>query len=250
MMLAMALSMVSFSMQSCGRKDIIEEDDLAHIYAEMLMTDQWINSTPGIRLIADTSLVYEPILKKYGYTSAEYRNSVEYYLEDPDEYADIMTMTINILDNRLASLRERKVLLQEEKELQDFVKKVASDIRMDETWDYVSRLSDERYGMIDSLSVDWDSLSYYYRMVSVPWSERPDTLQVVDSLAVLDSLPAADSLRLMDSLHVQDSLPSFDTIKKLDLHIENKSEEIKALSKSFFKKNVSKSLTDSLSKVK
>ena len=88
MMLAMSLSMVSFSMQSCGREDVIEEEHLAQIYAEMLMTDQWINSTPGVRMIADTSLVYEPILKKYGYTSAEYRNSVEYYLEDPDEYAD------------------------------------------------------------------------------------------------------------------------------------------------------------------
>ena len=235
MMLAMSLSMVSFSMQSCGREDVIEEEHLAQIYAEMLMTDQWINSTPGVRMIADTSLVYEPILKKYGYTSAEYRNSVEYYLEDPDEYADIMAMTIDILDRRLAFLREQKSLLQEEKELQNFVKKVARDISMDKAWDYVARLEDERFGMIDSLSVEWDTLAYYYRMVSLPWSERVDTLQVADSLAALDSLPPLDSLTSLDSLPPVDSVPSLDSLGiKASLRAFHKN--IKKLSETLFNK--------------
>ena len=50
---------------SC-RKDetkVIPRGKLAKIYAEMLVTDQWITTTPGIRMIADTSLVYEPILE-------------------------------------------------------------------------------------------------------------------------------------------------------------------------------------------
>lgn len=235
MMLAMSLSMVSFFMQSCGREDVIEEEHLAQIYAEMLMTDQWINSTPGVRMIADTSLVYEPILKKYGYTSAEYRNSVEYYLEDPDEYADIMAMTVEILDRRLASLREQKSLLQEEKELQNFVKKVARDISMDKAWDYVARLEDERYGMIDSLSVEWDTLAYYYRMVSLPWSERVDTLQVADSLAALDSLPPVDILPSLDSLPPVDSVPSLDSLGiKASLRAFHKN--IKKLSETLFNK--------------
>ena len=45
---------------------VIPRSKLAEIYAEMFMTDQWIISTPGVRQIADTSLVYEPILEKYG----------------------------------------------------------------------------------------------------------------------------------------------------------------------------------------
>ena len=53
---------------SCNRNEaeVIPRAKLADIYAEMLMTDQWISNTPGMRLIADTSLVYEPILQKCG----------------------------------------------------------------------------------------------------------------------------------------------------------------------------------------
>jgi hypothetical protein len=95
--LASALSMMLLSLNSCKEDGVIDEDDMAQIYAEMLLTDQWINTTPGVRLVADTSLVYEPILKKYGYTSADYRKSVDYYLNDPKTYADIMKKTVKIL---------------------------------------------------------------------------------------------------------------------------------------------------------
>ena len=58
---------------SCGKDEaeVIPRSKLARIYAEMLMTDQWITATSGVRLIADTSLVYEPILEKYGYDIEE-----------------------------------------------------------------------------------------------------------------------------------------------------------------------------------
>ena len=93
---------------------MIDEGDMAKIYAEMLITDQWINTVPSLRVVADTSLVYEPILKKYGYTSADYRTSVEYYLNDPDDFADIMRETIKILDKKLAKLHDKKGDLTEE----------------------------------------------------------------------------------------------------------------------------------------
>ena len=247
----MTLSVMSFSLESCGRKDVIGERDLAHIYAEMLMMDQWINATPGARIIADTSLVYEPILRKYGYTSEVYRNSVEYYLEDPEDYADIMTATIKILDGRLEELRDLKVKQQEDKDRANFVKKIARDIKFDRRWLYVDRLKDERYGKIDSLSVEWDTLTYAYRMKSVPWSEKPDTLQVSDSLAVLDSLPPVDSLPRLDSLDAKDTLPALDTIRQLDFPDDPvKASKTKALrhpDKSLFKKKTKRNASDSLS---
>ena len=59
---AMALSALIF-LASCGRDEaeVIPRDDMSRIYAEMLLTDQWVINTPNIRLIADTSLVYAPI---------------------------------------------------------------------------------------------------------------------------------------------------------------------------------------------
>ena len=55
---------------SCNkdRARVIPRSKLAKIYAEMFITDQWIQNTPNVRTIADTSLVYEPILQKYGFT--------------------------------------------------------------------------------------------------------------------------------------------------------------------------------------
>mgnify|MGYP003445798638 FL=1 len=52
-------------LSSCGKDEaeVIPRAKLAKIYAEMLVTDQWVTSTPGVRMIADTSLVYEPILE-------------------------------------------------------------------------------------------------------------------------------------------------------------------------------------------
>ena len=73
-------------LSSCSGKDgrtVIPRRQLAKIYAEMLVTDQWITSTPGMRMIADTSLVYIPILEKYGYDLDDYLKSVDVYMDDP-----------------------------------------------------------------------------------------------------------------------------------------------------------------------
>ena len=87
---AMALSALIF-LASCGtdEAEVIPRDDMSRIYAEMLLTDQWIINTPNIRLIADTSLVYAPIFEKYGYDTDDYRKSVDHYMDDPERFARI-----------------------------------------------------------------------------------------------------------------------------------------------------------------
>ena len=87
-LMAVTASMLLSVLGSCRDSRVIDEEDMSKIYAEMLMTDQWINSTPDVRRIADTSLVYEPILRKYGYTSEDYRYSINYYLDHDDDFAD------------------------------------------------------------------------------------------------------------------------------------------------------------------
>ena len=54
------LALVALSCSKGPR--VIPRGKMARIYAEMLVTDQWINSTPSVRRMADTSLVYEHIL--------------------------------------------------------------------------------------------------------------------------------------------------------------------------------------------
>ena len=196
---------------SCGSKDeaqVIPRGTMAEIYAEMLVTDQWITSTPGVRQIADTSLVYEPILEKYGYDSDDYRKSVDKYMEDPERFARILRTTGEILDNKIkeleTELERAKAAEAKEKLLKEMLEKVKSDFRAEEFFPY---MFDEPYvHYYDSVAVEADSVLLIYRMKSV---ERADTLyeglrMVIiserDSLARVDSLARADSLARVDSI--------------------------------------------------
>ena len=123
------LSLVFFA--SCGEREgkIIPRGELAEIYAQMLIMDQWISSTPGTRQMADTSLVYEPILNKYGYTSADYRLSVDKYMDDPERFSRILRTTVSIFDERLKELELKRVEQEREEELLKRIEKLAEIVR-------------------------------------------------------------------------------------------------------------------------
>lgn len=209
--IVLTASMALLSLHSCKEDGIIDEHSMAKIYAEMLVTDQWINSTPGMRMIADTSLVYEPILKKYGYTSEDYRKSVDHYLNDPDTYADIMKMTVRILDGQLVDLHKKKNELEEDKKRAQFVRKMARDIKLNDSVFAITHIHEAGFGPDDSLSVEWDTLSLCFNFVRVPKKVHADTLCVSDSITVA----VADTLATTDSMEVQhhDTLKTFVSLK-------------------------------------
>ena len=214
---------MSLSMNSCREEGVIDDESMAQIYAEMLITDQWINSNPGLRTIADTSLVYDPILKKYGHTAADYRKSLEYYLSEPEEYAEVMKQTVKILDAKLAELQKKKVQMEEEKEFEEYIKKISKDIKVTESALYSALLQDENYGKHDSLSVKWDSLAHCYIIRPVLKVQKSDTLKIdslqidslkVDSLAVVDSLPKVDTAALRKAHPVLDTVSKVKEVKR------------------------------------
>ena len=200
--LALSLFLISCSKDKDEGK-VIPRSKLAEIYAEMLMTDQWITGTPGIRQIADTSLVYEPILEKYGYTSADYRKSVDRYMDDPERFSRILRTTGELLDKRLTSLKKRKEELDHIKALEKLLHqlKYEADFKAEEFFPY---LFDEPYvHYYDSLDVKPDSVLMVYRFNNI---DRADTLFdgvriiVRDSLDVKDTLAQGDSLAPIDSV--------------------------------------------------
>ncbi len=178
---------------SC-RKDeakVIPRGKLAKIYAEMLVTDQWVTTTPGIRMIADTSLVYEPILEKYGYDSDDYRSSVEHYMNDPERFGRILRTTIEILDKRILELEEVQRLL----DLKAKLPKIEADFHPEEFFPY---LFDEPYvHYYDSVAFVPDSLLWIYRLVPI---ERADTIYDQIRMIIRDTLAVSDSLAIKDSL--------------------------------------------------
>ena len=202
------VSAVLFS--SCSGRDekVIPRKKMARIYAEMFMVDQWFNDNYTLRRLTDTTLIYEPILEKYGYTSEDYRYSVNRYLDDPERFSRILRTTTQILTRRgeeLSKIRNEMTSLEER------AKKTARfRIDFDAAVYFPYMYSEPYIHYYDSLAVEKDSLTDNYRIVNV---DRSDTVYEglvmvikVDSTAFRDSIARADSLARVDSLFRVDSL--------------------------------------------
>lgn len=206
------LAVIVFASCKKDEAEVIPRGKMADIYAEMLMTDQWISSTPGVRMIADTSLVYEPILQKYGYDKYDYIKSIDHYMNDPERFSRILRSSGEKLEKRLKELRKR----QKQMELEDAALKEVLKHQTDYSFDeYFPYLADEPYvHYYDSVTFEPDSFRVY-RLVPI---ERADTLYdrirmiIRDSLAVSDSLSVTDSLSVKDSLNVADAVTVKDSI--------------------------------------
>ncbi len=201
---------------SCSRDkaEIIPRSKMARIYAEMLMTDQWINARTDVRRIADTSLVYEPILQKYGYDHMDYLKTVDEYMDDPERFARILRESGDIIEERLKDLRweleQRNKLEALRKRIEEMT--IESDFKAEEFFPYL--FGEPYVHYYDSLVIEIDSVIQHYRFQDVPTT---DTLyDGVRMLLQLDSLELADSLTLADSLAVKDSIAVRDSLAKVD----------------------------------
>ena len=191
---------------SCRREGprVIPRSKLAKIYAEMFVTDQWVQSKPGLRTIADTSLVYEPILQKYGYDSEDYQYSIDHYMDDPERFSRILRSTAEILDKEIKALRKAQEQLKQEQEKRR--EAIAYEFEMFHSLDELIA-PDGLKEWPDSLETVWDTLINAYRIRRV---YRTDTIYqgpvadslVADSLAVMDSLAAVDSIKTLPKLSV------------------------------------------------
>ena len=192
----------AFILVSCdgSRDKVIPRAKLAQMYAEMLITDQWISGAPALRRNADTSLVYEPILQKYGYTSADYRKSIDKYMDDPERFSRILRETAGILDKKLEELGKRKAELDLIKAREVFLEtlKYEADFNAEEFFPY---LFEEPYvHYYDSLEVKPDSVLQIYRLRNI---ERCDTIYEGLKMVVIDSLAVRDSLALTDTIKAE-----------------------------------------------
>ena len=185
--LVFALSAILLTV-SCQKDEaeVIPRDTLSKIYSEMLLTDQWIITTPSVRMIADTSLVYEPILEKYGYDSDDYRKSVDFYMDDPERFSRILRETGVILNKRLDRLQKEKAEIDRMKMLKARMERFRPDISFEEMFPY---LGDEPYvHYYDSVSFEPDS-THMYRLVMHETSDTVyDGIRMVikDTVAVVE----------------------------------------------------------------
>ena len=166
------IAAVLFTSCSKHEVEVIPRSKMADIYMEMFMTDQWISSTPSMRVVADTSLVYEPILAKYGYDKLDYIYSVDYYMNDPERFARILRSCVDKLDKRIRHLnklkRQQELEAEAAKKFEQFLDSYKTDYEFDEYFPY---LGDEPYvHYYDSLAFEPDSL-LVYRLMPIETAE-------------------------------------------------------------------------------
>lgn len=141
---------------SCGRNGrVIPAHKLSKIYAEMLILDQRIRNNPQLASTADTTLVYEPILNKYGYSGKDYAKSVARYMKDPEAFGKIFKDTREILDSHIKELKSAERARQKADSLRNAIEAktfLRAPIYMDIACDTVR---------IDTVAVSIDSLGIY-----------------------------------------------------------------------------------------
>ena len=180
---------------------MIPRAKMADIYVEMFMLDQWISDTPGMRMIADTSLVYQPILEKYGYDKLDYIHSVDFYMNDPERFSRILRSCMDKLDKRIDNLKK----LQKEQELQAEAAKKIEMFKQDYSFEeYFPYMADEPYvHYYDSLTFEADTCRVY-RLVAI---ETADTLyDRIEMVFPIDSLGVRDTVSVIDTVSKQVSL--------------------------------------------
>lgn len=79
------------------RARMIPDKKLKLIYFDMFVADQWLRDTPAARTMADTTLFFEPIFRKYGYTFDDYIHTVEQKVKSPEDFSQLLTEVSNEL---------------------------------------------------------------------------------------------------------------------------------------------------------
>lgn len=199
---------------SSRREKIVSRSDIVKIYADMIMTDQWLSAHREYYRAADTSFVYEPIFERYGYDADDWRASVEYYLKDPERYSKILRRTTELLQQRDKELKRQKSIAEA---VESYMEK-RQLFTPEKVYVLSGLYSRDRFGenvYVDTVGGDWrfdpskgaDTV-YNGPMLVFP-EEVLDTLSTPDSVSVaLDSLVAVkDSLALEKPDSIAPRLP-------------------------------------------
>lgn len=127
---------------SCGKnRDIIPRAKMSRIFVDLFVSDAWLSmSSSEMKEKTDTMAFYEPIFRKYGYTTEDFLASTEYYLNDPARFSKIIAKSRHMLESEIEQLDGRKQLQNaEEIELADVDGDELEDAQQDEGQEKTAR---------------------------------------------------------------------------------------------------------------
>ncbi len=115
-LLLLTLLLILFS---CSDRGIIKKEELPPLIADLFIADKALSMDFQRMQSADTMAIYEPVLKKYGYTTEEFLATIDHYLPRPAKLKGFFTKAMEILEKRKA-LAEEQII---EAEIKSFVLK-------------------------------------------------------------------------------------------------------------------------------
>lgn len=155
-----------------GDGRVIPKKDMIALYADMFLADQWLRENPDARKVADTTLFFDPIFRRHGYTFQDYEKSIEYYSGRTEELTEVMDSVSRRLKKRseyYQKLSERIRNAEEENERLR-VDYTVRDFRADSSvWEAGGVLWPVR----DSIPQAEDSLGHGGGVVLLPVEDRP-----------------------------------------------------------------------------
>lgn len=107
-----------FALLSCTShsKNIISQDKMAKIIADMYLADQYIEINPELTPAMDSVRLYDAVMEKYGRSFSDYEMSVSYYLMHDDKMQRIYRMA-------------KEILIRQKDHLSKLIAKSNNDIR-------------------------------------------------------------------------------------------------------------------------
>lgn len=180
---------IAVALGACARgARVIPVRKMERIYREMFLADQWLEDNPDRRSEADTTWFYEPVFEKYGFTLKDYQKSVDYYLNDPKRYAEMLGRVSDRLRAEMGELN-RKIALEDKARFKaDSIARAQKSLPM-RTFHSAIDIFKDGFSM-DSVCFLKDSAGIYYLAPVVR-----DTMFLGPELIIRDTLPdLGDSL--------------------------------------------------------
>lgn len=179
--LRIAIPFLVLAFMSCEREaKVISVRKMEKIYREMFLADQWLDENPGKRDIADTTWFYAPIFEKYGVTLEDYQKSVDYYLNDPKRYAEMVGRVSDELNRELGVVNKKISLEDQLKHEADSISRAGRAAYFRPFPSFLEIFSSS--SMTDRIHIEMDSIGVY---CPVPVIE--DTVFLGPELIIRDS---------------------------------------------------------------
>jgi len=95
------LLIASALVSSCGPKAQIPPKEMSSLLEDLFLADQYIDMDNELSTLADTTLVYAPIIEEYGYSVDDFNSSIEFYRHNPKIFVSILQKVKESIDVEL-----------------------------------------------------------------------------------------------------------------------------------------------------